>query len=138
MELTCPDQNDLASWLPENPGDTCTKGCGPDKIGYKTCVRTDEDVCSVPPCAQCDLCIYPDPMLPCYATPNDPTLPLPPDCPEGTYKSDPCDAPCDCTTVSSLCIHLNPSDNTKIEGCVCAERGKWACSTYNTDTNTWN
>jgi len=113
-------------------------GCGPDKIGVKTCVRTEEEVCSVPPCAQCDLCSYPDPMPVCYVTPNDPTLPLPPECPEGTYKSDPCDAPCDCTTTSSLCIHVNPSDNTKIEGCVCAERGKWACATYNTETNTWN
>ena len=136
--LTCPDQGDLASWLPSNPEDPCTKGCGPDKIGYKTCSSTDEAVCTVPPCAVCDLCIYPDPMVPCYETPNDPALPLPPECPEGTVKSDLCEPACDGTNTSGLCLHVSPNDPTKMEGCVCAERGKWACATYNTETNTWN
>jgi hypothetical protein len=133
--LTCPDQGDLASWLPSNPEDPCTKGCGPDKVGWKYCHMTEEAVCTVPPCAQCDLCEYSDPLPACYVTPGDPALPLPPDCAEGVVKSDLCDAPCD---VSSLCIHPNPADTTKIEGCICAERGKWACATYNTETNTWN
>ena len=136
--LTCPDQGDLASWLPSNPGDPCTKGCGPDKIGYKTCSSTDEAVCTVPPCAVCDLCIYPDPMVPCYETPNDPALPLPPECPEGTVKSDLCEPACDGTNTSGLCLHVSPNDPAKMEGCVCTERGKWACATYNTETNTWN
>jgi hypothetical protein len=137
-ELTCPEQADLASWLPSNPVDPCTKGCGPDKIGWKSCHRTENpDDCAVPPCAVCDLCQYDDPIHPCYATPGDPSLPLPPECPEGTLKSADCEPACDGTTVG-LCTHENPSDTTKIEGCVCAERGEWACATYNLETNTWN
>ena len=126
------------SWLPSNPEDPCIKGCGPDKVGWKYCHRTEnEEDCSVPPCAVCDLCQYDDPLLPCYQTPGDPALPLPPDCPEGTLKSDVCEPACTGET-TTLCIHPRPSDNTKIEGCVCAERGKWACATYNVETNTWN
>lgn len=161
VPLTCPDQGDLASWLPSNPANPCTKGCGPDKIGYKECTKVEaggggaggaagggaggaagsepaEALCTVPPCAVCGLCIYPDPMLPCYETPNDPEAPLPPECPEGTLKSTVCEPACDGTGTSTLCIHVNPTDETKIEGCVCAERGKWACATYNTEANTWN
>jgi hypothetical protein len=137
--LTCPDQSDGDSWLPANPGDSCTKGCGPDTVGWKDCAKTDDlTACTVPPCALCGLCQYTNPLPACYQTPGDPSLPLPPACPAGTLKSAVCSPPCDGVTTSGLCIQPVPTDATKTQGCVCAARGKWACATYNTTTNTWN
>lgn len=115
----------LASW-PANTGyTTCTKSCGPDDIGYKTCGQTDLAtcqassgcVCVTSPCVKCADCAFltlPD----CYVPSNAAN---PSTCASTVTNGGSCAPACGKT----LCIEADGKT-----GCVCNSHGRYACATW--------
>jgi len=117
---------DRANW-PAAAGETsCTRSCGPDDLGVRTCGQTDvatcqresaSCVCLVSPCAKCADCAFL--VLPsCYVPTN---AAAPPTCPASVINGGDCSPVCGKT----LCIEADGKT-----GCVCNAQGKYACALW--------
>ncbi len=121
---------DRANW-PSGAGSTsCTKRCGPDDLGLRTCSQSDLAtcqssagcVCLAAPCtkcADCALLAIPD----CYVPTNAAS---PRTCDPSVTNGGDCSPACG----KSLCIEADGKT-----GCVCNAHGKYACALWG--GNTW-
>jgi len=120
---------DRANWPAGATGTTCSKACGPDDLGIRTCSQTDLVSCqattgcvclSAPctKCADCALLALPD----CYMPSNAASART---CATSVISGGDCTPACG----KSLCIQGDGKT-----GCVCNERGKYACAPWSGTT----
>jgi len=116
---------DRANWPTGSPGTSCSKPCGPDDLGVRTCSQTDLAscqaaagcVCLAAPCTKCADCALlatPD----CYV-PSNPGAPS--TCGTAVTNGGGCTPSCGKT----LCIQADGKT-----GCVCNAHGKYACAPW--------
>jgi hypothetical protein len=138
---------DKAAWPADATGTSCTKGCGPDNIGLKTCLKVGGD--GGVENAMCSKCVFPNPFPACYAPPAA-SAAEPADCPSGVVGKTTCAMPCPSSSQVSptgICLELDSvaksgGDATKTDGCVCTlavgpTSPQWTCATWDTTNNTW-
>jgi hypothetical protein len=124
--VLCPaGLTDKAAWPSNTSALACSKTCGPDAIGVKTCSQSELATCQASsgcvclstPCTTCATCAFL--TLPaCYIPTNPSTAPA---CADSVIRGGSCAPACGKT----LCIQ---SDGKT--GCVCNAQGKYACSTW--------
>jgi hypothetical protein len=116
---------DRANWPAGATSTSCSKSCGPDDLGIRTCSQTDLAscqatsgcVCVASPCVRCADCAFlglPD----CYAPTNAAS---PGNCAASVGDGGDCSPACG----KLLCIQADGKT-----GCVCNARGKYACALW--------
>lgn len=117
---------DQASWPAKTSYTSCTKPCGPDSVGMRTCSQTDKTtcqaksgcVCQDAPCVACADCAFQPPFSDCYIPTNTAVVPA---CAEGVVRGGACSPVCG----KQLCLEADGKT-----GCVCNDQGKYACATW--------
>lgn len=117
---------DRANWPVAAGEASCSKPCGPDDLGVRTCGQTDVStcqkespacVCLASPCARCADCVFL--VLPaCYVPSNAAS---PPTCPASVANGGACSPACGKT----VCIEADGKT-----GCVCNAKGQYACALW--------
>jgi len=122
---------DHANWPAGTTYTSCTKPCGPDDIGFRSCAQIDRATCQASsgcvcleaPCVACASCT-PITISNCYVPTNTAAVPA---CPEEVRLGDPCSPACN----RQVCLEADGKT-----GCVCNAQGKYACAAWG--ETTWN
>ncbi|HEX7509573.1 MAG TPA: hypothetical protein VF550_22575 [Polyangia bacterium] len=118
---------DHANWPAGTANPSCTKPCGPDDTGLRSCSQTDKAscqaaggcVCLETPCVSCANCAFRTGVpADCYAPTNAASAPA---CAKEVTQGGACSSACS----RQLC--LGGDGKT---GCVCNAQGKFACATW--------
>jgi len=115
-----------ASWPAGTCYAACIKPCGPDDIAMRLCTQTDRATCQAEsgcvcldtPCVACADCAFLQNPSECYIPTNAATAPP---CATGVTQGGACGSACD----RRLCLLADGKT-----GCVCNDRGKYACATW--------
>ena len=118
-----------ANWPAETTYTSCTKPCGPDDIGIRSCGQTDRGTCQAAggcvcleaPCVACANCAFLT-ISDCYMPTNTVSVPA---CPKDVTEGGTCSQACG----RLLCLEADGKT-----GCVCNAHGKWACATWGETT----
>jgi hypothetical protein len=118
-----------ANWPAGTTYTSCTKPCGPDDIGIRSCGQTDRGTCQVAggcvcleaPCVTCADCAFLT-ISECYAPTNAASVPA---CSKEVTEGGACSQACD----RQLCLEADGKT-----GCVCNAHGKYACATWGETT----
>jgi hypothetical protein len=117
---------DRANWPAGATSTSCSKPCGPDNLGIRTCSQADLAscqatsgcVCVASPCTKCADCAFLAALPACYA-PSNAASPL--TCATSVTAGGDCSPACG----KSLCIQGDGKT-----GCVCNAQGKYACALW--------
>jgi len=120
---------DRASWPAGTAYTSCTKPCGPDDIGFRSCAQTDKATCQAAggcvclegPCVACAGCAFPT-ISNCYVPTNTTTAAA---CAKDVKEGSACGPACG----QLLCLQADGKS-----GCVCNAQGKYACATWGETT----
>jgi hypothetical protein len=119
-----------ANWPAGTTYTSCTKPCGPDDIGVRSCGQTDKGTCQATgagcvcletPCVACANCAFPI-MSDCYVPTNTGSVPS---CAKEVTEGGSCSNSCG----RQLCLEADGKT-----GCVCNAHGKYACATWGDTT----
>ena len=121
---------DKANWPAGTTFTSCTKPCGPDGVGAKSCGQTDKATCQVAsgcvcldaPCVSCANCAFPPTLSDCYTPTNTASVSA---CAKGVTQGGACSPTCG----RQLCLEADGKT-----GCVCNAPGKYACATWGETT----
>lgn len=116
---------DKAEWPANTTLTSCTKPCGPDDIGVRSCGQTDRTTCQAAsgcvcleaPCVACANCAFLT-ISDCYMPTNTASVPS---CADEVTQGGACGPACGKT----LCLEADGKT-----GCVCNAQGKYACATW--------
>jgi hypothetical protein len=119
-----------ANWPAGATSTSCTKSCGPDDLGFRTCSQTDLASCQATsgcacvasPCVKCAACVFAVALTDCYLPSN---VASPRTCAATVTDGGDCSPACG----KSLCIQADGKT-----GCVCNAHGKYACASWGTTT----
>ena len=118
-----------ANWPAGTTSTSCTKPCGPDDKGIRSCSQTDMPTCQATsgcvcleaPCVACANCAFLT-ISDCYVPTNAASAP---DCAKEVTKGGACSPACG----HKLCLEADGKT-----GCVCNAQGKYACATWGETT----
>ena len=120
---------DKANWPAKTTLTSCTKPCGPDELGVRSCGQTDKTTCQTTsgcvcleaPCVACANCAFLT-ISDCYLPTNTASVPS---CRDEVSEGGACSPACGKT----LCLEADGKT-----GCVCNAQGKYACATWGETT----
>ncbi len=128
---TCPmGLTDKADWPAGTTFTSCTKPCGPDSIGTRSCSQGEKEpcqaasgcVCLDAPCVTCGTCAFWPALPDCYVPTNAASAQA---CAKGVTQGGVCAPACG----RQLCLEADGKT-----GCVCNAQGKYACATWGDTT----
>ena len=120
---------DRANWPANTTYTSCTKTCGPDDLGIRSCSQTDRSscqatggcVCLESPCVTCARCSFLT-ISECYVPTNAASVEA---CAIGVATGVACSPACG----KKLCLEADGKT-----GCVCNAQGQYACATWGETT----
>ena len=116
---------DRANWPANTTYTSCTKTCGPDGIGIRSCSQIDRTTCQATsgcvclesPCVACGNCAFLT-ISECYVPTNAASVPA---CATGVSQGVACSPACG----KQLCMEADGKT-----GCVCNAQRQYACATW--------